>query len=591
MPEKLPNGWIKVKLGEVCLPVSKIRPEDFPDVEFTYFDIGGIDNETNRVVETKTITGRTAPSRARQVLRKDDILFSTVRTYLRKIARVEHEYPNPVASTGFTVIRAAEGVSPHFLLFQILTEGFLQPLHSLQTGSSYPAVRTRDVFAQSILLPPTREQERIAAKLNIAFSAVQRAETAAMRARDRLQRYRAAVLRTAMTGQLTLAWRDTQKSTGKAKVEMGEALLQRLLVTRRARWEETEFKDRTVSDKSSGNDKWKLRYAEPNPPDIAGLPELTESWVWASPQQISSGDKYALAIGPFGSNLKVSDYRDSGVPLIFVRNIRTGVFSGKATRFVSHEKAAELSAHQAMGGDILVTKMGNPPGDACLYPDNAPTAIVTADCIRLSLSKILDKSKAFFVHSLNSKLGRDQILQITKGVAQQKVSLARFSRIALPLPPLSEQLEIVREVDHRLSAADRLETTLERQLLGTRSTRQSLLRDAIAGHLVPQDATDEPASALIQRIRTTRAIESQKPKTKRMPKSKSQLRPAERRDLLAVLIENGGLMTPEELFQASGHSQESVDQFFAELRLLTSPPAKIVEERNIGTQVRLRAVS
>ena len=164
MPKKLPKGWVKTKLGEVCLPVETIQPNDSPDIEFTYFDIGGIDNERNRIAQTKTLTGRFAPSRARQAVRKDDILFSTVRTYLRKIARVESDYPNPVASTGFTVIRAAEGVSSQFLFFQVLSEDFLQPLHALQSGTSYPAVRHRDVFAQWIVLAPTREQERIVSK-------------------------------------------------------------------------------------------------------------------------------------------------------------------------------------------------------------------------------------------------------------------------------------------------------------------------------------------------------------------------------------------------------------------------------------------
>src|ERR1700722_1324061 len=170
MPDKPPKGWVKAKLGEVCLQVATIRPEDSPDAEFTYFDIGGIDNEKYRIAETKTIAGRNAPSRARQALRKDDILFSTVRTYLRKIARLEHNYPNPVASTGFAVIRAAEGVISQFLFFQVLSEDFLQPLHVLQTGTSYPAVRARDVFAQPILLAPTREQERIVTKLAAALS-------------------------------------------------------------------------------------------------------------------------------------------------------------------------------------------------------------------------------------------------------------------------------------------------------------------------------------------------------------------------------------------------------------------------------------
>src|SRR5262245_53339294 len=107
MPDKLPKGWVKTTLGEVCAKIATIRPEDSPDTEFTYFDIGCIDNQSNRIIEGKSFIGREAPSRARQSVIKDDILFSTVRTYLRKIARIERDYPNSVASTGLTIIRAA----------------------------------------------------------------------------------------------------------------------------------------------------------------------------------------------------------------------------------------------------------------------------------------------------------------------------------------------------------------------------------------------------------------------------------------------------------------------------------------------------
>ncbi len=507
MREKLPKGWVKTKLGEVCLPVASIQPGDSPNAEFTYFDIGAIDNKRNRIAETKTVTGRNAPSRARQAVRKDDILFSTVRTYLRKIARVERDYLNPVASTGFAVIRAAEGVSSQFLFFQVLSDDFLRPLHVLQSGTSYPAVSARDVFAQPILLPPTSEQERIVAKLTAAFSRIERAERAARRARERVQRYRAAVLHDAVAGELTRAWREAQRKKKVANTESGETLLQRLLAARRAQWEEAELERFRAADKEPKDDKWKSRYREPSTPTTVGLPILQEGWTWASPGQISSGHRHALAIGPFGSDLKVSDYRGSGVPLIFVRNIREGVFGGEGTRFVSHEKADKLKAHQVIGGDILITKTGDPPGDACLYPESAPVAVITADCIRLHLPQLLQKSKLFFVHSINSTLVRDQILQITKGVAQQKVSLSRFSRIALPLPALAEQTEIVREVERRLSAADKLAATLERQMDRWSATRQSLLRDALAGRLVPQDAEDEPASLLLERIRVERARE------------------------------------------------------------------------------------
>lgn len=233
-------------MGQICLPVEKINPE-YLDAEITYFDIGGIDNEKNRIAETKVLPGRDASSRARQALHKNDILFSTVRPYLKNIAQVEKDYDNPVGSTGFAVIRCAEGISAQFVFFQVLSQNFLEPLVALQTGSSYPAVRASDVFAQPILLAPSAEQERLSVKLRAALLAVDRAEMAARRAKERLQRYRTSVLDAAVTGKLTDAWRRARREGQKLRHETGETLLQELLSSRRSRWEEADLKRQDVS--------------------------------------------------------------------------------------------------------------------------------------------------------------------------------------------------------------------------------------------------------------------------------------------------------------------------------------------------------
>lgn len=88
------------------------------------------------------------------------------------------------------------------------------------------------------------------------------------------------------------------------------------------------------------------KYHPPTEPDLEGLPDPPSGWIWASPEQLASAAPYALGIGPFGSNLKVSDYRETGTPLIFVRNIRAEDFSLVA-KFVADEKANELAAHTA----------------------------------------------------------------------------------------------------------------------------------------------------------------------------------------------------------------------------------------------------
>ncbi len=574
MPEKLPKGWAKTKLGEVCLPVANIQPRDSPDAEFTYFDIGGIDNEKNRIAETKTVTGRNAPSRARQALLKGDILFSTVRTYLRKIARVGHEYPNPVGSTGFAVIRAAEGVSSQLLFFQVLSEDFLRPLHALQSGSSYPAVRAQDVFAQQILLPPTREQERIIAKLNAAFSAVQRAETAANRALDRLQRYHSGVLGSAVTGELTSGWRNAQRKDNKVAVETGETLLRRLLTARNKSWQEAELKRLRTAGKEPKDGKWQSRYRPPVEPQIEDPPALPERWSWASVDQLAAHEERSITDGPFGSNLKTSHYTDSGPRVVRLQNIGDGVFIDEKAH-INRKHYQSLKDYAVYAGDLVIRALGTPAPRACKIPDWLGPAIVKADCIRFKVASEFISSE-YIMWALNSPPVQERTGKMIHGIGRPRLKLGEIKSIALPLPPLEEQSAIVREVERRFAAADRLATTLKQQLIRAVATRQSLLREAFTGRLVPQDPSDEPASLLLERIRATRDAEAQKPKGRRMSKSKAKMKTAGRQDLFSVLKEKDGPMTPEQLFLAAGFKPSQVDLFYRELTLLRD---KVLEQK------------
>ena len=296
------------------------------------------------------------------------------------------------------------------------------------------------------------------ARIEELFSRIDAGVAALRHAKAQLQRYRQSVLAAAVTGQLTQAWREQHPDTEPAK-----DLLKRILDQRRQKW------------------NGRRKYNEPIVPAVAGLPEIPESWTWSSPAQLSAPEDYSLAIGPFGSNLKVSDYTDEGVPLVFVRHIRANDYD-LSQKFVTTEKATELKAHSIDPGDLLITKMGEPPGDAALYPENRPHAIISADCIKLRLTELIT-SKSFFVNAINSQLVAKQIAPITRGVAQKKISLDRFRDIALPLPPLAEQKQILAEVEARTTAIDHLEAELDRQITRSNRLRQSVLSDAFSGRL------------------------------------------------------------------------------------------------------------
>lgn len=158
---ELPEGWGNKSLKELTIKADKVRLRDKnAEADFYYLDIGGIDNSRNKIVSHKTYKWKDAPSRAQQIVFYKDILFSTVRTYLRNIAQVNDEkFDNQICSSGFTVLRADNNTDSGYLFKYVLYEGFLTPLNELQTGTSYPAVRDEDVLSQQINLPKSKEEQ------------------------------------------------------------------------------------------------------------------------------------------------------------------------------------------------------------------------------------------------------------------------------------------------------------------------------------------------------------------------------------------------------------------------------------------------
>ncbi|MEU6597267.1 restriction endonuclease subunit S [Streptomyces flaveolus] len=205
--------------------------------------------------------------------------------------------------------------------------------------------------------------------------------------------------------------------------------------------------------------------------------DLPAGWRWLTPHEIAGEDRSSLVIGPFGSNLKTSDYATEGVPLVFVRDIRNGLFSNPRA-FVSTAKAKELSAHLAVPGDVLVTKMGAPPGDSVVYGGSGP-AVITADCIRLRPAPGFHPQ--YIAYALQAPDARRQVAGITAGVAQLKVSLARFrSGVRIPVPSLPEQERIIEVLEEHLSRLD-----AGTAYLGAAKRRARFLTKAVLADLIP----------------------------------------------------------------------------------------------------------
>ena len=182
------KGWETKTLGEVLQKTDTINPLQAPQAEFDYIDVSSISNATFQIEETQRLKGKDAPSRARRLVKANDVLFATVRPTLRRIAIVPAPLDGQVCSTGYFVLRPKPEIDHRFLFYWLFTEGFMGKMESLQKGASYPAVTDGEVRAQLIQFPPLPEQRRIVGILDEAFEGI---ATAKANAEKNLQNARA----------------------------------------------------------------------------------------------------------------------------------------------------------------------------------------------------------------------------------------------------------------------------------------------------------------------------------------------------------------------------------------------------------------
>lgn len=546
---ELPTGWEWTTLESIVVDVEKVNPKiDSPSHEFVYLDISSIDNKNQKIANYKSYIGEDAPSRARQLIKSDDILFSTVRTYLKNIAMVDKRYDNQIASTGFCVIRPHEPIEKKLIFYLVQTDDFLKPLNRIQRGVSYPTVRDSDVFAQLIPLPPLPEQRRIVAKIEELFTQLDAGVLALEKAQAQLKRYRKSVLKAAVEGKLTREWREAHPGVGPAMFSFLQEQIEREL-------------------KKSGD----VQRRKLPPPKVSELPELPGGWVWATVGQL--GD---VRLGRQRSPRNhTGDYMRPYLRVANVFENRIDISDILWMNFTPEE----YETYQLRYGDVLLNEgqslelVGRP----AIYRDEVPGSCFQNTLVRFRPFRWLISEYALCVFRAYFHSGRFQkIAKWTTTMAH--LGAKRFSEIEFPLPPLSEQKEIVSRVDRSLSITDQTEATIEANLKRAFGLRKSILKKAFRGELGPQDPNDEPASELIRRIREERDKNKQKEKPIKQEKNVDVFMSGPRRSLYYILVEAKVMLTPEELFSKAGFTLETIDEFYQELRSEIDPSNPRVEQ-------------
>ncbi|QNK74539.1 restriction endonuclease subunit S [Variovorax sp. PAMC28562] len=484
-------------LGEVAdESVAQTGPATKAD--FAYVDIGSIDRERKTIATAQAVSVDAAPSRAKQRLRSGDVLVSMTRPNLNAVAIVPASLDGAIGSTGFHVLRSKYMV-PQYLYFLVQSQQFVDAMCAVVQGALYPAVRPSDINAFVIRAPSLAEQTRIVDKLEELLSDLDAGVAELKAAQKKLAQYRQSLLKAAVEGRLTEAWR-AQHGPETDSEESGAQLLARILRERRARWEAKQLTKFKAQGKAPPKG-WQDKYEEPAAPSITGQYAIPMGWTWATVDQLSVEQKY-------GSSAKTAE-TDSGVPVIRMGNIQDGDLDLNKLKYLptAHD---EFPALFLVDGDMLFNRTNSPElvGKSAVYRSQISPCSYASYLIAVRFSpSVIPELVAGYI---NSGFGRQWVKSVvTQQVGQANVNGTKLAALTMPLPPFEEQVEIARVLSEQQMLAAEQSVNVAYALRQSAAQRKNILQSAFSGQLVPQDPNDEPASVLLARIRAERGAQSQ----------------------------------------------------------------------------------
>lgn len=476
-------------LGELAdEPVEQTGPMS----DFLYVDISSIDRESKKIIAHKHLSLSEAPSRAKQLLRAGDVLVSMTRPNLNAVALVPEQLDGAIGSTGFHVLRS-RWLNPGFVFALVQTQNFIDAMSAVVQGALYPAVRPRDISAYSFSFETPAQQTRIVAKLEELLSDLDAGVAELKAAQKKLGQYRQSLLKAAVEGALTADWRAKHKPR-----ETGAQLLERILHERRTRWEAKQLAKFAEQGKAPPKD-WQKKYPEPVQADTTNLPALPEGWVWASVDQLSESVRNGLS--------KTPNTDQRGFRIFKINAVRPMSVSFDAIKHIEIDES-EAADYWVEAGDVLATRYNGSVDLLGVFGMVREVPERTLHPDKLIRMKPIAGARlgAWMEVCGNVGLSRKHLVSRVKTTAGQTgISGEDLKKTPIPLASEMEQEAILSVLDERLEAIKELQCPSELALKQSTAQRQNILRAAFAGQLVPQDPNDEPASALLARIRAERA--------------------------------------------------------------------------------------
>ncbi len=390
----------------------------------------------------------------------------------------------------------ADGVKvlqPSACILPKLLEHFVRYLITKIPNNGY--ARHYQHLAKSLLpIPPLAEQHRIVAKIEELFSELDQGVASLKTAREQLKVYRQSLLKNAFEGKLTAAWRTAHRD----QLETATALQQRIARERQARYQQ-----QLADWQTAGQAGPKPKPPKPLPPlsaeELAELPELPAGWAYS----------YLADMGDLGRGK--SKHRPRNDPRLFGGSfpfIQTGEVKAANRVIRSHSQTySDFGLAQSKlwpKGTLCITIAANIAETAFLgfegcFPDSVVGFTAFEPVVR---AEYID----YFIQA-----ARTRIEAYAPATAQKNINLETLENLVVPYCSNAEQEAVLCELESKLSEADQLDQTLATALQQADALRQSILKKAFRGQLEKQDKNEEPATALLERIRAAKSNGMKKP--------------------------------------------------------------------------------
>jgi type I restriction enzyme S subunit len=463
-PFALPASWAWVRLNEI----GHDWGQKTPDEAFTYIDVSAIDNTRGRIASPSIVASDDAPSRARKLVRRGTVIYSTVRPYLLNIAVIDRDFsPAPIASTAFAILHPLSDLSSRFIFWFLRSPVFVRYVESVQTGIAYPAVNDAQFFVGLIPLPPILEQHRIVAKVDELMALCDRLEAEQTDARAAHTKLVETLLGTLTqstdAAELAANWQrlaehfNTLFTTEASLDALKQTILQLAVMGKLVPQDPNDepasellkriARERARLEAEGACKKWK--------PVLPGSKEeqphsIPIGWLWARLPDVCH-------VVTDGEHITPS-YVESGVPMLSARHLGTDTLVFDDMKFVSPSVAAKCwSRCCPEERDILVVSRGGGVGRTII--SGARDYCLMGSVLLFKPATVVNERYLCFY--LNSNEGNEKLRTTSGASAQQAIYIAHLKRdYILPLPPLAEQHRIVAKVDELTGLCDQLKADL-----------------------------------------------------------------------------------------------------------------------------------